>query len=285
MRKPILLNDLYAQYAAGLLEKKEVETGIFEMITKTPRRFNLHRWQKDEYGDFLSWLYPRISKSIDTYHVTGASFNAYIYSMINWAVKEYRSLQMEQQIAEYATLTAGCSDQYVYEDEPEYIEVEEQEPQAEVKRVANPRQLLMLVLKYYGFVSDDFLDRIAPCLGEGKERLKKMVDKLRVWGLNRDSKKRQMQERIYSQYYRCIKCEKKMKTLNKDSPLWGQTETQLKKAETRLAALRKQFSGIRTEATNAQIANILGVSKGTVDSSLFAVKRQLNIDPKKFILS
>ena len=285
MREPILLNDLYARYAAGLLEKKEMETAIFEIITKNSHRFNLHRWQKDEYGDFLSWLYPRISKSIDAYHITGASFNAYMYSLINWAAKEYRSRQTDHQIAEYATMTVGCSDEYVYEEEPEYDEVDKRQSQAAVKRAANPRQLLMLILKCYSFVSDDFLDRFAPRLGVEKEQLKKMIDKLRVERLKRDGKIRLMRERIYGQFYRCIMYEKRLKTLNPDSALAIKTMTQLKKATVRLAALRKRFSGMRTEATNEQIANILGVSKGAVDSSLFALKRQWNIDPKKFILN
>jgi DNA-directed RNA polymerase specialized sigma24 family protein len=50
----------------------------------------------------------------------------------------------------------------------------------------------------------------------------------------------------------------------------------LEKARRRLAAMRKRLAAIRMEATNNQVAEIMGLSKGTVDASLHNVKRKYN---------
>jgi hypothetical protein len=52
----------------------------------------------------------------------------------------------------------------------------------------------------------------------------------------------------------------------------------LEKSKLRIKALRKRLGAIRLDATNRQVAEILGVPKGTVDSSLYAIKsRQKNL--------
>jgi RNA polymerase sigma factor (sigma-70 family) len=298
------LNWLYDQYTSGLLDKKKFEGLIFRAILEAPRHFNLYRWKQEDRDDFVSWLYPRISRAIDSYQDKGASFETYIGAIIRWSAKEYRSRKADHKIAEYASWMVRVPDMYTGQSRPEYTgdeplyetevptEVSSEapsEPPTEAPKeysrlIRNPRQLLILILKCYYYVSDELLDRIAPMAGIEKEYLKEMVDKLRALRLSRDEMLHDMQERIYTQFYRCMVYERRLAAMPENSALIIKMRMRLEKARLRLAAMRKRFAGIRPDATNRQIAELIGISKGTVDCSLHALKARWNNDTDKAIL-
>ncbi|MDR1252667.1 MAG: hypothetical protein LBK62_10970 [Treponema sp.] len=293
MQQQFSLNKLYTQYTEGLLDRRKFEGLIFQDILEDLHRFNVYHWNREDCDDFVSWLYPRLSKSIDSYRNTGASFATYVNAVVRWSAKEYRSRMADNRVAEYASWTVRIPDLYAGQTEPEYpLDVSlstMEEPPAALPSAATlkkiPRQLLILILKCYHFVSDDFLDRIAPLAGIEKKYLQEMIDKLRVVRLKRDEKLYALQERIYCQFYRCIIYEKRLAAMPESSAAALRMQSQLHRARLRLAAMRKRLAGFRPSATNSQIAELLGVSKGTVDSSLHAIKVRWNNDPHKSILN
>jgi hypothetical protein len=54
----------------------------------------------------------------------------------------------------------------------------------------------------------------------------------------------------------------------------GHTKYQfrLERARKRLANMRKRFKLLRPDPSNQQLAQVLGLPKGTIDSNLFAIK-------------
>jgi hypothetical protein len=286
VQKPFSLNERYAQYREGLLQKKELEGLIFASILEDGRRYQLRHWRQEDCGDFASWVYPRISKAVDSYHHNGASFDSFIGAVIRVSAKEYRTRTAERSRTEYAAWSARLPDLFARQCEPEYAEPPEPvkprrqgeapspAPVAELRKI--PRQLLILILKCYYYMSDDFLDRIAPLAGIEKEYLKQTVDKLRVLRIKRDEKLRDMRERIYCQFYRCIIYEQKLAALPKNTAAFSRMRERLEGARQRLAAMRKRLAGIRPGATNRQIAEVIGLSKGTIDASLHALRFRWN---------
>jgi hypothetical protein len=286
MRKPSTLNELYTQYSGGLLERKQFEGAIFKTILDDPRHFNLYRWNQDDCADFVSWFYPRLSKAVDSYRKTGASFETYMGAVVRCSAREYRSRMAANKITEYVSWTTRFSDEYVCQTEPEYSEPESVSvPEITLPRKKAPRQFLILILKCYHYMSEDMLDRIAPLAGIEKEYLKKMLDKLRTLRLKRDEDLRSLRERIYCQFYRCIIYEKRLAGMPEDSVMFLRMKAQIQRARQRLAAMRKRLAGIRPDATNRQIAEILGLSKGTVDCSLYVLKNRWNNGLDKSILN
>jgi biotin operon repressor len=267
------LNNLFKQYVKGILGKKDFEGLIFKTILKNSRYFYLFEGNEEETIDYLCWLYPRLSAAVKNYKETGASFAAYISALVRCSVKEYLSRQMDHHITEYAAWTAQAVDMEVHDGEPEYPE-----KTPEPKIILNPRQILLLLLKSYYFVSDDFLDRIAPSIGIEKEKLKKMIDDLRNQRTQREEDIHILRERIHCQFYRCIAFEKRLNAAAQDSIYYEKMRPRLERARLRLAAMRKRLAGIRLDATNQQIAEVLGISRGTVASGLFALRTRLKID-------
>jgi DNA-directed RNA polymerase specialized sigma24 family protein len=275
MQDLLSLNDLFKQYSRGDLKKKSFEELIFKSVLGDYQRYHLFDGNREECIDYLCWLYPRISRSIDNYRDTGSSFDAYIGALIRYSVKEYRSREADRRAAEYSAWTIRTSE-FPSWNRADNVLAAEAEPEYGRQRqpalVSNPRQILILLLKSYYFVSDDFAARAAPILGMEKETVKELLDRLRKKRIKRDEAIRHFQERIHCQFYRCITYESRLCAIPADLVCHAKMKIRLERARRRLAAMKKRLAGIRMEATNRQISEILGVSKGAVDASLHALR-------------
>jgi hypothetical protein len=274
MQETSTLEELFTQYSQGKLTQKELEGLIFQFILDHYQRFHLFDWSRDKCADYLSWLYPRLSRAVEAYQNTGASFDAYIGSLVHWSAREYRAREAEHYITEYACWKARAEEMEVCSPEPEYAE-----PQPPIPPVSNPRQVLILLLKAYFYVSEDFLSRAAPALGIGQEKLRMLVEELRALRLRRDEEIRGLQERIHCQYYRCIAFEKRIESFSEGSVGYIRMKGKMVRAKNRLKAMKERLATMRIEATNRQIATVLGVPKGTIDSGLYRIKKNLREHP------
>jgi hypothetical protein len=271
------LESYLQEYYRGDLDKKELEGLIFEFVLKNAKRFHLVDWDEEECIDYLCWLYPRLSRAIEKYTSAGASFDAYLSTMIRYSSREYRFIEADHYTSERSYWNASMPDMEVHSREPEYAEAPEYpETTAKVFRpVENPRQVLLLLLKSYFFVSDDYIEKAAPAIGIKRETLKHLVNNLRQLRHEREEEHEGLKERIYSQYYRCITFERRLNSAVPGSARYYTMRDRLERARKRLAAMRKRLGKIRVVASNRQVARILGVPKGTVDSNLHAAKTRV----------
>jgi hypothetical protein len=268
MRDKLFLSKLLVSYSLGLVSRKELESHIFKFILDSHHEFRPYNWNDEEYVDFVCALYPRISRAIDNYRETGSSFEAYIASLVRWGIKESRSRNMERHIVEYACWEAKTRDEAAVQEEEDVYN----DPEPAFGEVANPRQVLVLLLKSYNYMSQDFLERASPALNIDQEKLKDLIDRLRELRLKRDENIRALQERIYTQFYRCIVIEKKLKNTVPNSGRHEKLQNRLIRGRLRLQSMRKRLSRMKTAASNRQVAQILESAKGTIDAHLFGVK-------------
>ena len=262
------LNSLLDDYLHGRINRKEMEGRLFMFIKNHPRRFSISMLRSDTRDDFISWLYPRLSRAIDRYADQGSCFDAYITAMVRLSAKEYSLRKKDHRIIEKTWWDAKAQEMAVMEEESEYLDIK-----PAPKKVSNPRQVLMLLLKSYYYLSDDHLERIAPALGLGKEELFHMVDKLRVIRVQREEVINGLKERIYCQFYRFLSFERRMQAASYHSAHWFKMKRCLETARKRLDSMRKRLNTMRIEASNEQVAGIMGVKKGTIDSNLFEVRK------------
>jgi len=266
MQNTVSLNGVFAEYSAGLLEKKRLEGEIFRAIRENVR--HLSNWDRADNDEYLSWLYPRISQAIGSYRETGSSFESYIGSMVRMTAKEFRSRKFRTYVSEYAAWMSALPDMCTHEDPPEYVCAREAADLIPEK----PRQLLILVLKCCCYVSDDFIERAAPRLGIPAEELNRMVKCLKKLREKREQCNADLQEKVNYQFYRCIYYEKRIKNLPENSIAAQRLNDRLERGRERLANLREQLTRKLPDPSNSQIAKLLGISKGTVDSVLYRLK-------------
>ena len=264
------VNSLLDDYLHGRISRREMEGKLFMYIKEHPRRFSMYLFGNESRDDFISWLYPRLSRAIDRYADQGSCFDAYITTMVRLSVKEYAMKKKEHRIIERTWWESKAQEMAVMEEESEYQYPDTEPPP---KKVNNPRQVLMLLLKSYYYLSDDHLERAAPALGLGKEELFHMVDKLRVLRVEREEAINGLKERVYSQFYRCLSFERRMKAAPYHSVHWFKMKRCLETARKRLISMRKRLNTMRIEASNKQVAGVMGVKKGTIDNNLFEVRK------------
>ncbi|MDR1248177.1 MAG: hypothetical protein LBK63_02630 [Treponema sp.] len=271
MRENLPLSKLLTRYSLGLISRKELEGQIFKFIMDNSQEFRPYRWDSEEYMDFVCAFYPRISRAIDNYRDKGTSFDAYIGSLVRWGIKETRTRETDRHIMEYACWEAKALDEAaVHEEEEMYLE-----PEPAFDKVSNPRQVLVLLLKSYRYMSPDFLERISPALNIEKEKLGELIDELREIRLHREENISALQERIYTQFYRCMVVEKKLRNAAPNSERHEKLRVRLSRGRKRLQSMRNRLAGMKTGASNRQVAQVLASAKGTIDAHLFTVKEKL----------
>ena len=267
MEHPVYLDSLLSSYRRGAMNRKELEEQVFIKTRDYVRSSRPEGMKYANADDFVSWIYPRISRAVDRYTDKGLSFDCYVYNLIRVSAKEYCRRQRDRRITEETWWDAHARDSASYAEEPEYDEQKKEFPV-----VRNPKQVLVLLLKSYHYLSDEYLARAAPAIGMDRDTLRNMVDTLRNQRLYHDEEIRGMATRVHSQFYRCLAFEKRMSSSPFDSARRLKLKLSLEGARKRLENMRKHLASMRSSAPNWQIASIIGIPKGTVDSCLHAIK-------------
>jgi DNA-directed RNA polymerase specialized sigma24 family protein len=105
-----------------------------------------------------------------------------------------------------------------------------------------------------------------------------MVDEMRRRRMGREQEVRDLQERIQRQYYRCLSLQYRLASAFPGTAYYEKVKARLGRARKRFFNMRKRLDGIRVDATNRQVAEIMGIPKGTVDSNLHMIKTRWRIE-------
>jgi RNA polymerase sigma factor (sigma-70 family) len=275
MQNTTSLSVLQQQYHLGRLNKKELEGLIFQYLMDNFEYYHVFDGNQERWIDFLSWLYPRLSRAVDSYREKGSSFDAYINTIVQGSSREYRVREADHYATEYACWRARAEEMALRDPEPEYGDTAAGTllPPGEF----SDRQILILFLKSYYFISDDFLDRVAKFLHMDKEELRALVEKLRILRDKREKMITTLKENIHSQYYRCLTFQKKLLSISPESAYYKKLQYRFERAHVRFLTMQKRLAGIRLDASNRQIAKVLNIPKGTVDSILHTIREKAKL--------
>jgi hypothetical protein len=120
MQKSVTLTELRSEYVSGRMERKTFEGLVFQYLLNNFERYRLFKGEKEKWGDYVSWLYPRLSRAIDYYKERGANFDTYISTIIQWSSKEYKIREAEHRATEYACWKARAEEMQTCSPEPDY---------------------------------------------------------------------------------------------------------------------------------------------------------------------
>jgi len=267
----LVLNELYEKYTDGLLTKDALEVAIFRIIKKNMHHLGLAGWNSEERDDFISSLYPRISRAIDKYQEAGSSFDVYISTLLRLSAKEYCAKAARSYVKETAAWITQIPDMYVCENETEYDGYSDTETEKPAK-LKNPRQLLILTLKCCNHVTADFLEKISPRLNVTPETLIAMINRLKKQREKHMTEVSQMRERISSQLCRCIFYQKELEALTENNIIAQRFQKRLEHGRITLNRMRRRLARTRLDPSNLEIAKLLGLSKSTVDSVMHSLR-------------
>jgi DNA-directed RNA polymerase specialized sigma24 family protein len=272
MLNSLSLNELYEHYEEGRLKRNSFESAIFRVIRKNFHLYGLVGWNREEKDDYLSLLYSRIGNAIKNYRNTGSTFETYISVLVRLTAKEFRSRRSRDYTEETTAWGTQLPDMFVHEREDEYCADTDEETENPAKP-KNPRQLLILILKCCNHVSVEFLEKAAPLLGLEAEVLVKKINFLKEQVEKRNGEASAIREKINRQFLNCVIYEKKIQLEMENSIVSERLKNKLKVGRKRLLKLRIRLARKNLAPSSSQIAQVLGISKSTVDSALYNLRR------------
>jgi predicted PhzF superfamily epimerase YddE/YHI9 len=84
-----------------------------------------------------------------------------------------------------------------------------------------------------------------------------------------------MREKINHQFINCVIIEKKLQLENENTVVIERLMKHLELGKKRQKKLRMRLARKNISPSNAQIAKLLGITKGTVDSAMYSLKKRL----------
>jgi DNA-directed RNA polymerase specialized sigma24 family protein len=114
------------------------------------------------------------------------------------------------------------------------------------------------------------------------EVLGKMIDTLHGLQMEKIERHRKLVSMTHSLYYRCLSYERQLVNKIENTPTSDLLSRRLARSRQRLVNVRKRLKSMRIEATNSDLAKLLGIPKGTVDSRLAAIKNKLSVNELDF---
>jgi len=277
------LSLLHGQYKSGLLSKADFESRLFQHILGRQQSYRIFEGEPEKWSDFISWMYPRLSRAADRYQETGAGFSGYISAILKYGAKEYIDVERRHTLAEQIIWQAKAEEDWKYyggEDASSLVMTAAEAPDKPVPIPLRPvvnasgKSLLMLLLKAYCFVSDDFLRRAAAGSGIDPQEALRMVNELRNMRRAADAKINRLRSAVHFQYYRCQIFEKRLARHIEGSPAYEIAERRCERARLRLFSMRERIGRMRRNASNQQIAQVMGINKSTVDAAMRKLKNR-----------
>lgn len=273
------LEKVYEEFLSGNISKEKCKEMILE--------YAYTKVEKDRYieaGDFILKMLPKVDGILDRYNSSASSFKHYINSHIKWLMfsfsKEYKSYK-ERSDAYIIHNTADYKDSLILaEERPEYkISPRAKEilsiKDGNIKKRSSRKRLEIFVLKNARNLNTEQIEVIAPLIGRTPSWLFKQSEYLKSISEKRVANREYLQKRYNRLFIEITKDHKRLTEIDdpydRERLLRSVKDKQRRKDEL-LHKLRARNCGPKNE----EIAKLLDIPKGTVDSSLYYMKKSLS---------
>jgi hypothetical protein len=264
----------YQQTGAGLAE-------LIDQIRILVYRFPAGQQGFDEQdgAEFLLRFAPRIRGLIERYRQNG-SFESYLAATLRWQIKTLAAERTSRKIR-LATFEFSGTYRLMDERDPECICMEAHEAPGGVGGdredvtlgPGQARRLVYLALKLTERLDEKDYRRVARAAGVEPEWLVSCWQQLRHACFEQRERRRAFRARRDRAWFRmqCLQ----FRITEAPTDRLGDLTRQLQAWRRRYEQARRGLLHMQDGPTHAQIAHVLGVAKGTVDSGVFYAKREL----------
>lgn len=260
------------------------------MVYEYPRR--RFGFSEDDCGEFLLFFHRSLLRLIDRYRNTGRTFEAYLYGTMKWHIRTFarkkrrrtvryevvnhRDLWEEIHPRFYAAAVTEPVSQsdFVREAEPRLLVSGSLEIDAD-GRLVDPtmrRRVTILALKACLHVDDSLIRAVEHAAAHQSGWLQDRLAEARAYMRRRTDRLRSLQIRRVRAYYNLRRAHDAVR-LAPPGPAADSAMRSVAVWHRRLRLIEDAIGRVPRSPTNGEVAEILGIPKGTVDSSLFYMKR------------
>lgn len=274
------LNSLVAYYQNTGLGLAQIVKRLSLRIYNYP--MGKLRASEDDCGEFYLFFYPRLLRTIDRFQDRGKPFEWYFNSVLRWHYQVYCSRKRREQarwaVARNALfwelpdlVSAAPMLGFVAQDCATIIPVDRFGCSRDTTL---RRRILLLALKNARQMDDHAVRRISALTGVGEDHLTRMIEQLRE-GLY----KREL--RLHKLYRRQNRILTRVFLLQRDLLWEADPETKsaiavsLWQLRGALRPVQRKIRRVRLHPSNREIAELLQIPKGTVDTSLYWLRKRL----------
>ncbi len=277
----------YQQTGIGL-ERAYGEAAL--LVYEYPRR--RFGFSEDDCGEFLLFFHRSLLRLIDRYRDTGRTFEAYLYGTMKWQIRTFarkkRRSAVRYEVVNHRDLWEEIHPRYyaasITESTQETGFVREAEPKLLVSgsleidadgRLVDPtmrRRVTILALKACLHLDDTLIRAVEHAADHQPGWLQDRLAEARAYMRRRTDRLRSLQMRRVRAYYNLRRAHDTLR-LAPPGPAADSAMRSVAVWHRRLRLIENAICRVPRSPTNGEVAEILGVPKGTVDSSLFYMKR------------
>ncbi len=286
MGSPSLTVDVlrYQKTGSGLPELLE-RIGL--IVYRYPARHA--RWDEDQCSDFFCYFFPKVPGLIRRFTYQGRPFEVYLIACIRWRLKTYAK-SMAHSAARYrATREPSFWPHLVRESSTEYTHshITEHAPNASVSEHASrmfkveedgvirdpvsKRRVLFLLLKTALEIDDEMIEKVVRLTGIDRDWTFCKIQELKACMSDRLSRLELLRGRRNHAFYRIHYLKERLGVEVEESKIAELTSCLLQE-EAHLRRAIATISKIPMAPTHRDIASVLGIPKGSVDSALYYIR-------------
>ena len=235
---------------------------------------------EDDAGDFLLSIYHKLPRLIDSFHYYGVQFDCYLSRYLHL---EYRSFKIHKQIAHAREYIMSVSEEFHYAngEATEHIDIVRYILQnvlhrSSYHRPSNLLRILLIALKFSSWISKEQIKAVSKLSSIPYQQLHDMCERLRIAQCTHLERYNQLQERRNVLYSRILHAEYSLNQIsyyNANNISETTLRSQLSQLRERLGKVNYALRHVSQYPSNSDIAHLLGIPKGTVDSALYFFKK------------
>ena len=253
---------------------------IYNQVARLAKRWSA---SEDDAGNFLTNIYHRIPRLIARYSYYGIQFEHYLTKYINLEYKSFRNREQTKRVREdliyknisrherVFTIREGPSSRHLVS-----AVTRSMNAPTPGRYSGNILKLVLLTLKFSDWVSDHQLSQVAKWSGVSHVWLRTMCERLQLQTTKRQERYLTLYERRNAIYSQLLHCQYQCNIAHSEGNTWYS-----KAIFERLSVLRKRLSTtnqklhrVQQYPSNAEIAALLEIPKGSVDSAMYFMKKK-----------
>ncbi|MEW5816176.1 MAG: hypothetical protein AB1798_12375 [Spirochaetota bacterium] len=270
----------------AILEYQKTGKGLESIIQKISTDIYLYPrkrfcWDEDDSSDFFCYFYPKIPGLVSRFQFTGKPFEAYLSTTLKWQLKTFAS-EKKRRSAMYRILN-NEEFWYIKEETSLYTEKPDLNIPPSVKKVlkvssnnrvndlSSRRRILYLAMKGSLQITGHLIECVSIITGYKQDWLFDCIEKLTS---RMEARKKRIaaleakrNKSLFKIFYLHEQLVKEYENENR-----SRVFLELIKEKKRIAEAMDEISRVPLTPTHRDIAEVLGVPKGSVDSGLYYLK-------------
>jgi DNA-directed RNA polymerase specialized sigma24 family protein len=267
-----------------VLRYQETGEGLDEIVRDiAPRVYQFPRrtmgWDEDACGDFYVFVHPRMLRLLGKFRDLGKPFESYLWAVLGWQLRNFARERRQRERAWSVSLRMEEGDSDALAD-PEGVPADPLLSFAPrmarvIRSDADRRNFLFLLLKCSRSIDPATAAPLAALAGIPVGHLLDTVAALKDMRGSRERRQEAFRCRRNRAFTKVRLLETELK-IEADPARLQDVREGLRKAQRRMESAARKMARVGLSPTNREIAAVLGVPKGTVDSGLYWLKRKLS---------